>query len=166
MESNRRLWLKQIGLGVAGIGLANFKSFASPTQDFFTISPDNLPIKLSSNENPYGPSPLARTAMIDNINISNRYNWQLTSELIETLAKINNVAADNILMGAGSTEILDLVARFSALQKGSLIIADPSYAYWTNTAQKLGLIKITVPLTADKKLNLDAMLKAIKPDTN
>ena len=166
MESNRRLWLKQIGLGVAGIGLANFKSFARPTQDFFTISPDNLPIKLSSNEKPYGPSPLARTAMIDNINISNRYNWQLTSELIETLAKINNVAADNILMGAGSTEILDLVARFSALQKGSLIIADPSYAYWTNTAQKLGLIKITVPLTADKKLNLDAMLKAIKPDTN
>jgi histidinol-phosphate aminotransferase len=165
MESNRRLWLKQIGLGVAGIGLANFKSFASPTQDFFTISPDNLPIKLSSNENPYGPSPLARTAMLDNINISNRYNWQLTSELIETLAKKNNVAADNILMGAGSTEILDLVARFSALKKGSLIIADPSYAYWTNTAQKLGLIKITVPLTADKKLNLDAMLKAIKPDT-
>jgi histidinol-phosphate aminotransferase len=103
--------------------------------------------------------------MIDNINISNRYNWQLTSELIETLAKKNNVAADNILMGAGSTEILDLVARFSALKKGSLIIADPSYAYWTNTAQKLGLIKITVPLTADKKLNLDAMLKAIKPDT-
>ena len=165
MESNRRFWLKQIGLGVAGIGLANFKSFASPTQDFFKFSPDNLPIKLSSNENPYGPSPLARNAMIDNINISNRYNWQLTSELIETLAKKNNVAADNILMGAGSTEILDLVARFSALKKGSLIIADSSYAYWTDTAQKLGLKKITVPLTADKKLNLDAMLKAIKPDT-
>ena len=87
MGSNRRLWLKQIGLGLAGIGLANFKSFASPTQDFFKFNPDNLPIKLSSNENPYGPSTLARTAMIDNINISNRYNWQLTSELIEALAK-------------------------------------------------------------------------------
>ncbi len=68
-------------------------------------------------------------------------------------------------MGAGSTEILDLVARFSALKKGSLIIADPSYAYWTDTAQKLGLKKITVPLTVDKKLNLSAILKAIKPDT-
>ena len=80
MESNRRLWLKQIGLGVAGIGLANFNSFASPTQDFFKISVDKFPIKLSSNENPYGPSPFARTAMIDNITISNRYNWQLTSK--------------------------------------------------------------------------------------
>ena len=165
MKSNRRLLLKQIGLGVAGIGLANFKSFSSPTQDFYKFSADNLPIKLSSNENPYGPSPFARTAMIDNINISNRYNWELTTELIEALAKKNNVNADNILMGAGSTEILDLTARFSALKKGSLIIADPSYAYWTDAAQKSGLEKITVSLTADKKLNLDAMLKAIKPDT-
>lgn len=165
MEFNRRLWLKQIGLGVAGIGLANFKSFSSPTQDFFEFKPDSLPIKLSSNENPYGPSPLARAAMIANINISNRYNWQLTSELIETIAKKNNVSADNILMGAGSTEILDLVARFSALKKGSLIIADPSYAYWTDTAQKLGLKKITVPLTTDKKIDLETMLKIIKQDT-
>ncbi len=165
MESNRRLLFKQIGLGVAGIGLANFQSFASPTQDFFKFNSDNLPIKLSSNENPYGPSPLARAAMIDNINISNRYNWQLTAELIKTLAKKNNVNTDNILMGAGSTEILDLVARFSALKKGSLVIPEPSYGYWTGTAQKLGLKKITVPLTADKRLNLDAMLKAIKPDT-
>jgi histidinol-phosphate aminotransferase len=165
MEPNRRLWLKQIGLGVAGIGLANFKSLASPTQDFFKFNADNLPIKLRSNENPYGPSPMARAAIIDSINISNRYDWQLTSELIETLAKKNGVSADNILLGAGSTEILDLVARFSALKKGSLIIADPSYAYWTDTAQKLGLTKITVPLTADKKLDLDAMLNDIKPDT-
>jgi histidinol-phosphate aminotransferase len=165
MEPNRRLWLKQIGLGVAGIGLANFKSLALPTQDFFKFNADNLPIKLRSNENPYGPSPMARAAIIDSINISNRYDWQLTSELIETLAKKNGVSADNILLGAGSTEILDLVARFSALKKGSLIIADPTYAYWTDTAQKLGLTKITVPLTADKKLDLDAMLKDIKPDT-
>ena len=165
MKSNRRLLLKQIGLGLAGIGLANFKSFSSPTQNFFKFSADNLPIKLSSNENPYGPSPFARTAMIDNINISNRYNWELTTELIEALAKKNNVNADNILMGAGSTETLDLTVRFLALKKGSLIIADPSYAYWTDAAQKLGLEKITVSLTADKKLNLEAMLKAIKPDT-
>jgi histidinol-phosphate aminotransferase len=165
MQTNRRLWLKQIGLSVAGIGLANLKSFASPQQIFFEIGNDDLPIKLSSNENPYGPSPLAKAAMIENINISNRYNWQITAELVETIAKKNKVSADNILMGAGSTEILDVVARFAALKKGSFIIADPSYGYWTDTAVKLGLKKITVPLTTDKKINLDAMLKAIRPDT-
>lgn len=166
MATNRRKWLKQIGLGVAGIGLTNFKTFALPTQAFTkNFGNSDLPIKLSSNENPYGPSPFARTAFAHNINISNRYNWELTSELVATLAKKNNITTDNILMGAGSTEILDLVARYSALKKGSLIIADPSYAYWTHAAQKIGLAKITVPLTADKKLNLPAMLKAIKPDT-
>ncbi len=166
METNRRKWLRQIGLGVAGIGLANFKTFASPSQVFTkNFANSDLPIKLSSNENPYGPAPFARTAFADNINISNRYNWELTSELIVTLAKKNNITTDNILMGAGSTEIIDLVTRYSALKKGSLIIADPSYAYWTDAAQKLGLTKIKVPLTAGKKLNLPAMRKAIKPNT-
>ena len=165
MELNRRLWLKQIGLGVAGVGLVNLRSFASPAEGLLKAPAGDQPVKLSSNENPYGPSPLARTAMIENINVSNRYNWQLTEELVEALAKKNNVGFNNILMGAGSTEILDLVARFAALNKGSFVIADPSYAYWTVTAQKLGLEKITVALTADKKLDLDAMLNAIRPDT-
>jgi histidinol-phosphate aminotransferase len=165
MQANRRHWLKQIGLGVAGMGLTNLKTFALPVKEDFTISDGNEPVKLSSNENPYGPSPLARTAMVESINISNRYNWQRTNELIEALAKKNNVTPDNILLGAGSTEILDLVARFAALEKGNLVIADPSYAYWTVTAEKLGLKKITVPVTADKKLNLPAMLKAITADT-
>ena len=165
MQTNRRKWLKQIGLGVAGIGVARLQTFASPANDLLKYNPNDLPIKLSSNENPYGPSPLARNAMIENINISNRYNWQLTSELIDTLAKNHQVTADNILMGAGSTEILNLTVRFAALKKGSFIIADPSYGYWTAAAQKSGLEKITVSLAKDKRLNLAAMLKAIKPDT-
>lgn len=165
MQTNRRNWLKQIGLGFAGIGLANAKTFASPVRQIIEYNPGGLPIKLSSNENPYGPSPLARNAMVENINISNRYNWQLTAELVTALAKKNSITDDNILMGAGSTEILDLTARFAALKKGSLIIADPSYGYWTDTAEKAGLEKIAVPLTSDKKLDLPGMLKVIRSDT-
>ena len=48
MESNRRLWLKQIGLGVAGIGLANFQPFALPTQGFAKFSPNDLPYSTES----------------------------------------------------------------------------------------------------------------------
>jgi histidinol-phosphate aminotransferase len=165
MQTNRRNWLKQIGLGVTSIGLAQLNIAASPTHDVIKHRLDNPQIRLSSNENPYGPSPLARKAMIENINISNRYNWQLTADLVAALAQKNNVTTDNILMSAGSTEILDLVVRFAASTQGSFIIADPSYGYWTNTAQKLGLKKIIVPLTIEKKLDLSAMLKAIEPDT-
>ena len=124
METNRRVWLKKIGLGVAGIGLARLNSFSAPAESRLNLLPSgNPPIKLSSNENPYGPSPLARNAMLESIQLSNRYNWQLSNELIETIAVKNRVSADNILLGAGSTEILDLVARLSATEKGSLVLA-------------------------------------------
>jgi len=139
LESNRRHWLKQIGLSVAGIGLSNLDAISAPKDLLVKYSANNLPIRLSSNENPYGPSPLARAAMIENINISNRYNWELSTELIKAVAKKNNISTSNILLGAGSTEILDLVTRLSSSKNGSFLIADPSYSYWTEAAEKLGL---------------------------
>ena len=168
METNRRLWLKKIGIGVAGIGLTNFHLFASP------LASENLStgfehdadfIFLRSNENPYGPSPLARKAFVDHANISNRYNWEVAAQLIADLAKKNSVKDENIMLGAGSTEILDLVAKFVSLEKGNYVIADPSYDYWTFTLDNLGLTKKKVPLTADKKINLQAMLEAVNQDT-
>lgn len=165
LESNRRHWLKQIGLSVAGIGLSKLDAISAPKDLLVKYSANNLPIRLSSNENPYGPSPLARAAMIENINISNRYNWELSTELIKAVAKKNNISTSNILLGAGSTEILDLVTRLSSSKKGSFLIADPSYSYWTEAAEKLGLKKITVPLTKSKQLDLGTMLTAIQSDT-
>lgn len=167
MENSRRIWLKQIGLGIAGIGLANV-SYASPVMSeafFENLENDNNVIFLRSNENPYGPSPLARKAFIENANISNRYNWDVATQLISDLAKKNSVKEENILLGAGSTEILDLVARFASLNKGNYVIAEPSYDYWTATLDNLGLTKHKIPLTTDKKINLQAMSEAVNQDT-
>ncbi len=168
METSRRLWLKKIGIGVAGIGVTNFNTFASPlvSENLITnIENDTNLIFLRSNENPYGPSPLARKAFVNNVNISNRYNWDVATQLISDLAKRNSVKDENILLGAGSTEILDLVAKFVSLDKGNYVIADPSYDYWTVTLDNLGLTKNKVPLTTDKKINLKAMSEAVNHDT-
>ena len=165
MQINRRNWLKQLGIGVSGIGLAKLNTFASPTADFFESMVGDATINLNSNENPYGPSPLARAAMTKSINSSNRYNWQLTTDLVEALAKKNKVSAENILLGAGSTEIIDLVVRLAASTKGNLVTANPTYDNWIPTAKKLGLQAIKVPLNANKELNLEAMLQAISTDT-
>ena len=168
METNRRLWLQKIGIGIAGIGLTNFNSFASPlVSENLSNSFENDAnlIFLRSNENPYGPSPLARKAFANNVNISNRYNWDVATQLISDLAKRNGVNDENILLGAGSTEILDLVAKFVSLDKGNYVIADPSYDYWTVTLDNFGLTKNKVPLTTDKKINLKAMLQAVNDDT-
>ncbi|OYU79367.1 MAG: aminotransferase class I/II [Flavobacterium sp. BFFFF1] len=177
METNRRLWLKKIGIGVAGIGLINFNSFAAPpvTEDLVDrFENDAELIFLRSNENPYGPSPLARKVFADHANRSNRYHWDVATQLIAALAKKNSVQDENILLGAGSTEILDLVAKFASLNKGSesketgnanYVIADPSYDYWTVTLDYLGLAKNKVPLTTGKKINLQTMLEAVNQDT-
>lgn len=164
--NNRRNWLKQIGLATVGIGFSSFETFANPPfEDYILPNPDKSPILLRSNENPYGPSPLARAAMTKSVNSSNRYGWDLSSELIALLAKKNNVADNNILLGAGSTEILDLVLQYTALEKGNFILAETTYNYWTFPSEKLGIKKITIPLTKEKKHDLTAMLAAIDSDT-
>lgn len=89
--SNRRNWLKQIGLGAVGLGFCQFEAFANPSEEYLLPNFDKSPILLRSNENPYGPSPLARIAMTKSINNSNRYAWNIYPELITAIAKKNNV---------------------------------------------------------------------------
>jgi histidinol-phosphate aminotransferase len=163
--NNRRNWLKQIGLGTLGLGFCQLDAFANPIEEYILPDLDNSPILLRSNENPYGPSPLARAAMAKSINTSNRYGWTLWPELITLIAKKNNVSDNNITLGAGSTEILDLVLQYTASKKGNFIMAETTFDYWTAPYEKLGLKKITVSLTKDKKHDLPAMLKAIDSET-
>lgn len=168
MTTNRRFWLKQIGLGLFGIGMIDFKAYGtSPNPKRIGEEIENIDtsLLLRSNENPYGPSPLARKVFANNVNISNRYNWDLESQLISAIASKNNINNDNILLGAGSTEILDIVAKFASLEKGNYVIADPSYNYWSEPLETLGLQKRKVPLTADMKIDLQAMLTTVNKDT-
>lgn len=165
METTRRKWLKNITFGAAGIGLSGLNSFAMSKADLLTQSADGSVIRLSSNENPYGPGPMARKAMTEQIMASNRYGWEITGKLRAQLAEKHSLAENNILLSAGSTEILNLVSLYCAAEKGSLITAAPSYNYWTVAAEHAGLKIISVPLRADKKLDLSAMLKAIQNDT-
>ena len=62
MENNRRDWLKKVGLGFAGLSLSQLNIFANTTTliDTINLESNDFRILLRSNENPYGPSPLAR----------------------------------------------------------------------------------------------------------
>jgi histidinol-phosphate aminotransferase len=163
--SNRRNWLKQTSLGIVGLGIIPFERFAIPTTEVSLEEKNEKPIRLRSNENPYGPSALTRKAMSDSVSSSNRYNWELLDELIEKIAQKHTVTPQSILLGAGSSEILNLVALHCSKKSGNLIIAETTFDYWTVTAENAGLKKIAIPLTADKKHDLSAMLNAIDTDT-
>lgn len=168
METSRRKWLTQTGWVLAGLGIAGVeRTIASPvrkTRYPLSDTPDGH-VRLSFNENPYGPSPMAREAMADAVHISNRYPWEMIHEFIAAVAKRNSVTDENVLAGAGSTQIIDTVIQYAARQKGNFIVADPTFSRWSDAAEKLGLQKITVPLTTDKRNDLPAMLHAINADT-
>lgn len=163
--NNRRNWLKQASFGIVGLGIIPFESFAISSEESIIEENNVNLIRLQSNENPYGPSALAQNAMRNSINVSNRYNWELLDELIGKIAQKHNLTDQNILLGAGSSEILNLVALYCSKKSGNLIIAETTFDYWTVTAENAGLKKIAIPLTVDKKHDLSAMLKAIDSDT-
>jgi histidinol-phosphate aminotransferase len=164
MSTNRRTWLKQSGLAIAGLALLNDSLHASPELDF-KRNPPGGPVRLSSNENPYGPSPMARKAMAEAVTGSNRYPWVNTNLLIDKIAAPYGLKNENVLMAAGSSEILGLVAYYASLQKGNAVSADPTFRSWWNAAEKCGLEIIKVPLTVDKKHDLTAMLSSINAQT-
>lgn len=163
--NSRRNWLKKTTLGIVGIGIIPFESFAIPTTENFIEEENENLIRLQSNENPYGPSKLAKNAMSNSINASNRYNWNMLNQLIEKIAQKHSLTYQNILLGAGSSEILNLVALHHSKKPGNLIIAETTFDYWTVVAENAGLKKVSIPLTADKKNDLQAMLNAIDSDT-
>jgi histidinol-phosphate aminotransferase len=122
-------------------------------------------IKLSSNENPHGPSPMARKAMMEAVNGSNRYPWETTTQLREKIGAMYNLTKDHVTIGAGSSELLGVVSVMAALQKGNAVAPDPTFRLWMPAAKKTGLPIKLVPLTSGKITDLQRMKDTIDSNT-
>ncbi len=165
---NRRNWFKQTSFATLGLGLS-MRSFAHDTEGLPKTNFDSQKslINLSSKENPYSISPKAKQAIIDMIPWASRYSFNLDGlkDARTTIAKYYGVAAENILLTAGSGEVLDLVPRFLNKPNGNLVTADPTFFVLPATAKKIGYSVNAVPVGSDRGLNLPAMLSAINNDT-
>lgn len=126
--------------------------------------PDYM-IRAGFNENPWGPSRVALQAIVDSIKMSNLYGGNRRA-LGTLLAEINNVSTDHISIGTGSGEILRTAGMLAAMDKGSVVCADPTYHDLVRYAERAGSEIIRVPVDRDTKfVDLDAMYKAIRRDT-
>lgn len=165
---NRRQLIKQSALA-AGAFVAARESFAreilhlnqEPDLQHFAAGV----IKLSSNENPHGPSPMAKKAMYEAIDGSNRYQWDVNAVLREQIAKLTGHTKEHIILGAGSSELLGLVSLYAAQQKGFVVAAEPTFKLWMPAARKMGLPIQLIPATKAKENDLPAMRAAITSDT-
>lgn len=161
MPTDRRSWLRHSSLALAGLGLTPFLSYA---QENFFFNPAN-PILLNSNENAYGPSPFAQKAILESYKNSNRYPDDYIPVLKKRIAEHWNVSIENILLGAGSSDIIGLSCQLAAKTKGHVITAEPSYRVWNGQAGSFGLSFKRIPLNDEKKTDLTKMVDAIGGET-
>jgi histidinol-phosphate aminotransferase len=162
--SSRRQFLGAVSAGAAAVALRPVFSrnclFAAPplpgTDEF---------VHLNYNESPYGPSEKARLAIRDAVNSAGRYYGDSDyDELRALLGKHHGLAAENILMGAGSTEILKLCDD-AFLRRPHLVVAEPAYDAVVEYAVNSRARAVKVPLTKDFRHDLAAMAKAVRRET-
>lgn len=121
-------------------------------------------IKLASNENPLGPSPAARQAMIDTIDRAHFYPDGGGYYLREAVAEQLGLSMANVILGNGSNEIIEFLGH-AYLQPGDeVVVAKHSFAVYRLMAQLFGAKVVDVP-DPDFIADLDGMLGAITPRT-
>lgn len=126
----------------------------------------NIPVerivKLASNENPLGMSPKARQAVEAAISGIQRYPDQF--DLIKALAERCGVATEQAVLGNGSNDVLDLVARTFLAPGRSAVFAQHAFAVYPLATLSVGAELIVVP-ARNYGHDLTAMAAAIRPDT-
>lgn len=127
------------------------------------LEPDEI-IKLASNENPLGPSPKAKAAMQEAIEQAHLYPDGGGYRLRTALAEKHGVEFENVVLGNGSNEIIELLCH-SFLKPGTaLIAAEHAFVVYKLMATLFGADYIEVPDPGFVH-DLDAMKAAITPET-
>jgi histidinol-phosphate aminotransferase len=114
-------------------------------------------VRLSANENPYGPSPAAFTAIQGAFGEACRYPDREVDRLREEIAVQHGVGAQQVLLGAGSSEILKLAAIAFTGAGRALVVAEPTFESLAHYAEVAGASVIKVPLTQDYRHDLKRM---------
>jgi histidinol-phosphate aminotransferase len=117
---------------------------------------ENGNIRLSSNENPLGVSPAAREAIIAAIVDSNRYGGR-RQEVLDELARYLGVKTENLTLGFGSTEILQICTQAFQGPNTPLIAAVPTFEDVMDYQDTMPFEVKTIPLTADLQHDVGRM---------
>jgi len=174
---NRRNWLKSSLVLATGAVVAPQALASSPQiipqfkpqiwERNFSFPPDmsKLKARLLANENPYGPSDKVRLAIMESVGLGYRYGHQDAKKLKEMLAEKEGVTPDHIMLGPGSTDILEKTAIVQFTEGGNIVSADPSYMSLVKTAMSFGADWKNIPLTSSYAHDLPAMAHAIDKET-
>ena len=183
---SRRDWLKKGAITAGGVLAAPYLGYSENLKAPLTLDSNGdaiyspffkeylpkelreFPVfdaKLNANENPYGPSPKALEAFKSAASGGNRYAWKELFQLVDKIADFEGVTPKNIMMGPGSSDLLEKTAMVLFMNGGNVVSADPAYMSLIRVAESVGATWKPVPLKKDWSHDLRAMEAAVDSDT-
>ncbi len=148
---SRRNFAQLLGAGAAlaiAPPLLAGNSLSDESASRHAIPADSI-VRISSNENPYGPSPAALQAMTDAFKLAWRYPDEAADALIRDLARLHGIGTNHFLLGDGSSEILKLAACAFLDSPRKLVTADPTFEALAIYTSVRGTEVVKVPLDAN-----------------
>jgi histidinol-phosphate aminotransferase len=169
MSLSRRDFVRTLGVGAAGAYAATLVSSRRQEAIAFAAQTGSAPgqvINLANNENPMGPGQPVIDAIERAIGPTGaapgRYPFMYDKPIHEVLAKKWNVKPENIMVGAGSTQILVNATHIYTAKDKAVVGSLPTYEECFGYASLIGSRTKAVPLTADFRMDLDKTMYALK----
>jgi histidinol-phosphate aminotransferase len=161
MSLSRRSFVHTMGAGAAGlwVGARGREGSLFGGETLFAQGPAPSVI-LSSNENPLGCHRDVLAAVRGALGEAGRYPFATADEVTSLVARKHNVKPENVLLGSGSTQILRTSTHVFTTKTAGLVAAIPAYEECADYARLMGHPITGVKLTADLKMDLDALQKA------
>lgn len=155
-DLSRRDVARLFGLGIAASGLQ--PATAAKALSSKPRAPKGV-VRISSNENPYGPSRAALEAAREAFSLAWRYPDEAADDLIAELAKYHRLPERCFLLGAGSSEILKLATAAFCGPNRKAVMADPTFESIAHHAPMSSAEVVRVPLDQGFAHDLAAMAK-------
>ena len=122
-------------------------------------------IKLASNENPLGASRYALEAIKNSLENIRLYPESDSIDLRKVLAKHLSLKEDEIIIGRGSDEVIQMLSKATLNGEDEIIVSDPTFSVYEITATIMGAKTVKVPLKNDFTQDLEKIAKKISDKT-
>ena len=182
---SRRDWLRRGALTAGALGLSplllpelararppraaalGYVGCAEPELDSqLDVAAADAPLlRLGSNENPYGPSVAARAAHAQAVADGCRYPRNGYVALQQAIAEREGVTPEQVLIGAGSTELLGLLALAHGRSGGDVVAPSPTFNFLLRYLEQLSARALRIDLDAEHRVDLAALARAITAQT-
>ena len=164
MAISRRTLLQRLGAGALSAAAAPRVAFADSAASGLARLP-NGSIRLHRNESAHGPSPKALAAIRDAASQTARYPEAATASLRRTIADVHGVPLERVVLGCGSTEVLQMAIHEFAGRSKAIVTARPTFEIVAQLARRAGSRIVDVPLKKDYSHDLEAMRERVDART-